>query len=215
MSYIGSSIRFQHKSRLAAALPQLLMASFGGVELGTMGAGVFELTSESDDEEFVHTLGDGTVVIIPANCRNVVARECPGVDFETTHTHSREAANLALDVYFGHGGRPLLMAHKDSPYAVVWKASGGFMLRLVGRNLMTSRLRAKVLFMMPTETSSNKCRHCQKPGTRAFATTGFPRPRTTSMTPSAIFTWLLRLCSVTLFRRSRHQMEKLRGTASG
>lgn len=144
MSSIGSSIRFHHQRRLPAALPQLVMASFGGVELGTMGAGVFELTSASDDEEFVHTLRDGTVVIIPANCRYVVVRECPGVDFETTHTHSREAANLALDVYFGHGGRPLLMAHKDSPYAVVWKASGGCILRLVGRNLMTSRLRAKV-----------------------------------------------------------------------
>jgi hypothetical protein len=60
------------------------------MELGPVGAGVFELTSESDDKEFVHTLSDGTMVIIPASSRYVVARDCPGADFEETHTQAHK-----------------------------------------------------------------------------------------------------------------------------
>jgi hypothetical protein len=51
------------------------MASFGGVDLGTRGAAVFEVTSESDDEEFVYPLQDGSEVVIPATSRYIVVRE--------------------------------------------------------------------------------------------------------------------------------------------
>lgn len=120
------------------------MASFGGIELGVGGAGVFELMSESDDEEFDYQLADGSVVVVPANSRYIVVRQCPGVTFEETHTQARQAANLALDVYYGHGGRSMFLAHMDSPYIVGWMESGSYTLRIVGRYLMTSRLRMKV-----------------------------------------------------------------------
>lgn len=120
------------------------MVSFGGVDLGVGGAGVFELTSESDDEEFEYRLADGSVVIVPASSRYIVVRQCPGVSFEETHAQAREAANLALDVYYGHGGRSMFLAHKDSPYIVGWVDPNGYRLRIVGRYLETSRLKVKV-----------------------------------------------------------------------
>lgn len=121
------------------------MASFGGVDLGADGAGVFELISESDDENFMCRLADGSVAVIPPNSRYVVVRQCPGVDFAATHTKAREAANQALDLYFGQGGRPVLIAHKDSPYVVCWNSPTGYTLRIVGRNQVSSRLRAKAV----------------------------------------------------------------------
>lgn len=120
------------------------MASFGGVELGVGGAGVFELTSESDDEEFDYHLADGSRVIFPPNSRYVVVTQCPHLTFEETHAQARRAANLALDVYHGHGGKPMFLAHKDSPYVLGWAEAGKYTLRIVGRYLMTSKLGAKV-----------------------------------------------------------------------
>jgi len=49
------------------------MASFGGADLGTRGAAVFEVT-ESDDEEFIYPLQDGSEVVIPATSRYIVVR---------------------------------------------------------------------------------------------------------------------------------------------
>ncbi|HEX6325581.1 MAG TPA: hypothetical protein VFZ72_03340 [Jiangellaceae bacterium] len=61
------------------------MASFGGVNLGTRGAAVFEVTSESDDEEFVYPLQDGSEVVIPATSRYIVVRHCAGADFDEAY----------------------------------------------------------------------------------------------------------------------------------
>jgi hypothetical protein len=90
------------------------MASFGAVDLGTGGAAVFEMTSQSDDEEFVYPLPDGSVIVIPASSRHVVVRQCPGATFDEVHENAREAANRGIDIYFGQGGRPLVMAQKAS-----------------------------------------------------------------------------------------------------
>ncbi len=119
------------------------MASFGGIELSTGGAGVFELTSVSDDEKFEYRFDNGSEAIIPPSSKVVVVRKCPGVDFEEIHNNARKAANQALDVYFCQGGRPLIMAHKDSPFVVSWTAQKGQVLRIVGRNQVTSRGRAQ------------------------------------------------------------------------
>ena len=119
------------------------MASFGGVELGTGGAAVFEVTSESDDEEFVFRLPDGAEVIIPAAGRYIVVRNCPGAGFDEVHERAREVANRGIDIYFGQGGRPLVLAHKDSTYVVGWNSSFGHILRIVGRNLLSIRTSAK------------------------------------------------------------------------
>jgi hypothetical protein len=119
------------------------MASFGEVDLAVDGAAVFEVTSESDDEDFSHTLLDGSEVVIPATSRYLVVRQCSGVGFDDVHERAREAANRAIDIYFGEGGRPLALAHHDSPYLVAWTASAGQTIRIVGRSLVTSRFRAK------------------------------------------------------------------------
>ena len=118
------------------------MASFGGVDLGSGGAAVFEVTSNSDDEEFVYPLPDGSVAVIPAASRYIVVRQCPGATFDEVHENAREAANRAIDVYFGQGGRPLVVAHKDSTYMVGWISSAGQTLRIVGRNQLSMRFRA-------------------------------------------------------------------------
>lgn len=121
------------------------MASFGGVELGTGGAAVFEVTSESDDEEFIFPLPDGAEVVIPATSRYIVVRNCAGADFDEVHERAREVANRGIDIYFGQGGRPLVLAHQDSTYMVGWNSSFGNTLRIVGRNLLSTRFRAKVV----------------------------------------------------------------------
>ena len=113
------------------------------MDLGTRGAAVFEVTSESDDEEFVYPLQDGTEVVIPATSRYIVVRHCAGADFDEVHERAREAANRGIDIYFGQGGRPLIMAHKDSTYVVGWISSAGHTLRIVGRILLSTRFRAK------------------------------------------------------------------------
>jgi len=48
------------------------MVSFGGVDLGGGGAAVFEVTSNSDDDEFVYPLPDGSVAVIAAGSRYIV-----------------------------------------------------------------------------------------------------------------------------------------------
>ncbi|KRF22922.1 hypothetical protein [Phycicoccus sp. Soil802] len=118
------------------------MASFGAVDLGTGGAGVFELTSESDDVEFVHKASDGTVVVIPPSEKFIVVQECPGEDFDEVNRNALAAANRAIDIHFGQGGRPLALAHLSSPFIVCWKAPVGRILRIVGRLHMNLRIRA-------------------------------------------------------------------------
>lgn len=119
------------------------MASFGGIDLGREGAGVFELTTESDDEMFAYRFADGILAIIPPSSKFVVVSQCPGAEFGMTHVNARTAANRAMDVYYSQGGRPLLIAHKDKPYIVCWNTSAGQTLRIVGRSQTTSRLRAR------------------------------------------------------------------------
>lgn len=119
------------------------MASIGGVDLGAGGAAVFEVTADSDDEEFVYPLPDGSVVVIPAKSRYIVVRQCPGAGFDEVHENARESANRGIDIYFSQSGRPLIMAH-NSTYIVGWISSAGQTLRIVGRNLLTIRVRAKV-----------------------------------------------------------------------
>ncbi|MBC7596838.1 MAG: hypothetical protein H7288_23445 [Kineosporiaceae bacterium] len=118
------------------------MASFGGVELGKGGLAVFEVTSVSDDEEFVLRMPDGAEIVIPASSKYVVVRNCPGAGFDEVHEKAREAANRGIDMYFGQGGRPLVQAHQDSAYIVGWTSSFGWVLRIVGRNLLSTRFRA-------------------------------------------------------------------------
>jgi hypothetical protein len=119
------------------------MASYGGVDLDMRGAAVFELTSQSDDEEFVYALPDGSQAVIPASSRYILVRSCAGEDMDEVHENAREAANRAIDIYFGQGGRPLVLAHNDSTYMVSWVSSAGHKLRIVGRNQLTTRFRAK------------------------------------------------------------------------
>ncbi|MHA7282548.1 hypothetical protein [Arthrobacter sp. TMS2-4] len=119
------------------------MASFGGIDLGVDGVGVFDLASESDVEDFAYQSTDNISVTIPANSKYIVVTNCPRGGFEETHAAALEAANRAIDVHFSHGGRPLLLAHKDSPYIVGWHADAGMTLRIVGENHMSSRLIAK------------------------------------------------------------------------
>jgi hypothetical protein len=117
------------------------MASFGGVELGRGGGGAFELVSESDDEEFVYQLPNGTEVVIPPSSKYLVARHCPGADFDQVHHASWEAANRTIDIYFGQGGRPLVMAHKESTFLVWWPSSVGATVRIVAQIVVTTRTR--------------------------------------------------------------------------
>ncbi|MGW1344239.1 hypothetical protein ACWCOV_24590 [Kribbella sp. NPDC002412] len=119
------------------------MASFGGIDLGADGAAVFELTSQTDDEDFIYPLPDGSAVVVPASSRYVVVRQCPGATFDEVHGNAREAANRAIDVYLGLRGRPLVLAHKDSAYLVAWQSQTGHTLRLVGRIQVSTRVRAK------------------------------------------------------------------------
>lgn len=119
------------------------MASFGGIDLGTDGAAVFEVTSESDDEEFVYPLPDGSAVVIPASSRYIVVRQCPGTSFHEVHGSAREAANRGIDMYLGQGGRPLVMAQRDSTYIVSWKSPPGRVLRVVGQAQISARFRAR------------------------------------------------------------------------
>jgi hypothetical protein len=118
------------------------MASFGGLDLGLLGYAVFELTSETDDWEFVHTLPDGSEVILPASSWYVAVRAIPGASFDEVHAMGREAANRGIDIYFGTGGRPHHIAHKNEPYLVGWHSQLGRALRVVGRDQITSRFRA-------------------------------------------------------------------------
>lgn len=118
------------------------MASFGGIDLGTDGAAVFEVTSTSDDEEFVYSLPDGSVVVIPASSRYIVVRQCPGASFAEVHGNAREAANRGIDMYHAQGGRPLVIAQKDSTYIVCWISSSGSVLRVVGRKQISTRFKA-------------------------------------------------------------------------
>ncbi len=127
----------------AESLPALDMASFGGVDLGRKGAGVFELTSNSDDEEFAYQCENGSVVIVPPSSRYIVVKQCPGAGFGEAYANAWEAANEALDVYFCQLGRPLLLEQKDSTYIVGWKSPSGKTLRIVGRNPLTQRGRAR------------------------------------------------------------------------
>lgn len=119
------------------------MASFGGIDLGTGGAAVFELTSQTDDDEFVYPLPDGAEAVIPASGRYAVVRQCPGGTFNEVHSTAREAANRAIDIYLGQHGRPLVLAQKDSVYMVAWRSSAGRALRLVGRIQLSTRISAK------------------------------------------------------------------------
>lgn len=120
------------------------MATFGGTDLGEGGGGVFELASESDDEMFTYGLPDGTEVVIPASSKYVVVRHCPGADFGSVQHTAREAANRAIDVYFGQGGRPLVMAHRQSTFVVWWPSDGKLTARIVSSTVSTSRLCATV-----------------------------------------------------------------------
>jgi hypothetical protein len=52
------------------------------IALGTGGAAVFELTSQTDDEEVVYPLPDGSDVVVPASSRYVVVRQCPAATFD-------------------------------------------------------------------------------------------------------------------------------------
>lgn len=119
------------------------MASFAGVDLGTASGAVFEVTAKSDDEDFTYALPDGAEVVIPASSQHVVVRNSAGTGFDEVHERTREAANRGIDIYYGQGGRPLIIASKDSTYMVGWTSSSGQTLRIVGRNLQTTRFRAK------------------------------------------------------------------------
>ena len=119
------------------------MATFGGVDLGTSGAAVFELTTDSDDEEFVQALPDGSEVVIPANSRFLVVRQCEGATFDDVHANAHESANRGIDLHFGQGGRPLVLGKKDSTYIVRWSSTAGRTLRIVGRTQLHARFRAK------------------------------------------------------------------------
>lgn len=101
------------------------------------------MTSESDEEDFRYPLPDGSEVVIPARSRHVVVRHCPGADFDEAHGNAREAANRGIDIYHGQEGRPLVMAQKDSTYMVAWTSPAGQTLRIVGRNLLSARFRAR------------------------------------------------------------------------
>lgn len=120
-----------------------VMASFGGIELGPAGSAVFELTSETDDEEFTHSFEDGATTILPPSSRFLVVRDCLGDSAEAVERHGREAANRSIDLHYGQGGRPLLLAHKDSPSVFAWPTAAGQTIRVVGRNQLSSRLRAR------------------------------------------------------------------------
>ncbi|MFJ6003395.1 hypothetical protein [Arthrobacter sp. NPDC092385] len=121
------------------------MAKFGGIGLGAEGVGVFDLVSESDDEDFTYESPDGASVTIPANSRYIVVTNCPRGGFEETHARALDAANRAIDVHFSHGGRPLLLAHKDSPYIVGWNSDAGMTLRIIGKNQISTRLTARAV----------------------------------------------------------------------
>ena len=119
------------------------MATFGGIDLGAGGAAVFELTTDSDDEESLQPLPDGSEVVIPANSRFLVVRECPGSTFNEVHTNAHESANRAIDIHFGLGGRPLVLGKKNNRYIVGWIASAGRTMRIVGRTQLQTRGRAR------------------------------------------------------------------------
>jgi hypothetical protein len=119
------------------------MATFGGIDLGAGGAAVFELTTDSDDEESLLPLPDGSEVFIPANSRFLVVRECPGTTFDEVHSIAHESANRAIDIHFGLGGRPLVLGKKDSTYIVGWIAPAGRTMRIVGRTQLHARFRAR------------------------------------------------------------------------
>ncbi len=118
------------------------MSSFGELDLGSLGAAVFELTSETDDKEFVHTLSDGCEVVLPASSWYIVVRAIPGASFDQVHKNGREAANRAIDIHFGNGGRPHYIAHENEPYLARWPSQIGGVLRVVGRDQITTRIRA-------------------------------------------------------------------------
>jgi hypothetical protein len=120
-----------------------VMASFGGIELGRAGSAVFELTSETDDEDYTHSLEDGATVTLPRNSQFVVVRDCLGDSAEAVERHGREAANRSIDLHYGQGGRPLLLAHKDSPSVVAWPTAAGQTIRVVGRVQLSFRFRAR------------------------------------------------------------------------
>jgi hypothetical protein len=118
------------------------MVSFGGINLGGTGAAVFELTSKSDDEELIQMLPDGTAIIVPASSRYVIVRGCPGDLFGEVHANARESANRGMDLIYGQGGPPLVMAQKDSSYMIAWTGPVGQTLRIVGLNQTSARFRA-------------------------------------------------------------------------
>lgn len=69
-SSVGEPLRVGRQRVLACVLGNnCRWQLFGGVDLGTGGAAVFEVTSQSDDEEFIYPLPDGSVVVIPATIR--------------------------------------------------------------------------------------------------------------------------------------------------
>lgn len=119
------------------------MASFGGIDLGPAGSAVFELTSETDDEEYTHSFENGATVTLPPSSQFVVVRDCLGDSAEAVERHGREAANRSIDLHYGQGGRPLLLAHKDNPSVLAWPTAAGQTIRVVGRVQLSSRFRAR------------------------------------------------------------------------